>query len=113
MQLQVKSNQLPALIAAMDGIQDGLVDGVADKAVSNIAERAPKRTGRGAASYHKEYVGVGHRIVTNTADAYYMLFQELGTRHMAAQPHFVAGGLAAADEADRLFTALVAAAIGG
>jgi hypothetical protein len=110
--VRVTKNRWPQVLDMLDRLDTLLLDPIADKAVGYVADLAPKRTGKGAASYHKEVVGPGARIITNEPDTAYMLFVELGTHKMRAQPHAVPGVLKAADEVEALFNSLVAAAIG-
>lgn len=108
----VKSNKLPKLLAALDKLQDDLADRVADKAVGHIQARVPVRTGKLRDSYHKEGTESGKRVVTNTEDAYYGLFVELGTRYMPAQPHVIPAALDTTDDVGAIFQELVSAAVG-
>lgn len=110
--LTITGNKLPQLMAMLDTIEDTMADRTADRGVTYVQEAAPKKTGRGAASYHKEAAGQGVRIITNTPDAYYMLFVELGTRYMSAQPHVVPSALRLAADIPAIFTDLVNSTLG-
>jgi HK97 gp10 family phage protein len=110
--LVVKSNNLPKLLKALDKMEDSLADQVADKGVAMVQAAAPKRTGRLAASYHKETQGTGQRTITNSEDAYYALFVELGTRYMAAQPHVVPTAVALEAEIPAMWQAVIADTLG-
>jgi hypothetical protein len=110
--MRITRNRLPQVLAMLDSLDALLLDPIADKAVGYVQDAAPKKTGKGAASYHKETVGPGARIVTNDPDTGYMLFVELGTHKMRAQPHAVPGLLKAADGVEALFNTLLEAAAG-
>lgn len=79
-------------LLASEGMRRAMID-AAEPVVREAQRRAPKLTGRGAASIHIEADRVGDGTweaeVGWTRERYYLRFHEMGDRYMPARPFLV------------------------
>lgn len=71
-------------LKALPEVNDALA-AAADAVVNDAQVRAPKASGEGAASIHKEKSDEGYRVSWDPT-FFYMRFHELGTEHEPARP---------------------------
>lgn len=80
---RVNMDELRRLMRAAEVVQS--VKGVADDLATDAQRRAPRDTGAGAASIRAERVGTGFHVSWDAAHSY-MVYPEMGTRHIRARP---------------------------
>lgn len=89
--VHIDERGMAALGRSLD-IRNALLDTAVAEVVRPAQRRAPKRTGFGASTIHAEadLVGSEWEIATSwSPDAFYMRFQQFGTRYMRADPFLV------------------------
>lgn len=87
----VHRNEIEA-IKRSPQMRDVLMDVTEQQLLPDAQQRAPKRTGAGAASIHAEPVLEDDEWTTHTSwdrDHFYMWFPEKGTVHQPARPFLV------------------------